>query len=72
MKGHTGAYQRLLDMGLTRGTEVEVVNSAPFKGPVEVKVRNTYLALGRGLASKVFVEVEDGLQERFHPHGPHH
>ena len=72
MRGHTGACQRLLDMGLTRGTEIEVINSAPFRGPVEIKVRGTCLALGRGLASKVFVEVEDGLRERLHPHGPHH
>lgn len=72
IRGGTRACQRLLDMGLTRGTEVVVVNAAPFKGPVEIKVRETTLALGRGLAEKVFVEIEDGQLERTHPHGPHH
>jgi len=72
VRGGTKACQRLLDMGLTRGTEVEVVNAAPFDGPIEVRVRGTSLALGRGLAKKVFVDVEDGRLVRVHPHGPHH
>jgi DtxR family Mn-dependent transcriptional regulator len=72
IRGGTSACQRLLDMGLTKGTEVSVVNAAPFRGPIEVSVRGTALALGRGLAGKVFVEMKDGQLERFHPHGPHH
>lgn len=74
IRGGTTACQRLLDMGLTRGTTVTVVNAAPFRGPMEVAVRGSNLALGRGLASHVFVEVEDTrpLGERFHPHGPYH
>jgi len=74
IRGGTSACQRLLDMGLTQGTEVTVVNAAPFKGPIEVAVRGSALALGRGLARHVFVEVEVGhlLEERLHPHGPYH
>ncbi|MFC1802612.1 DtxR family transcriptional regulator [Thermoproteota archaeon] len=74
MRGGTGACQRLLDMGLTPGTEVTVVNAAPFRGPLELAVRGSTLALGRGLARYVFVEVEAGhlLVERLHPHGPYH
>ncbi|UCH58238.1 MAG: metal-dependent transcriptional regulator [Candidatus Bathyarchaeota archaeon] len=68
------ASQRLLDMGFTKGAEVQVVNAAPFKGPLEISVRGSSLALGRGLASKVFVEILNGLlkPEHVHPHGPHH
>jgi DtxR family Mn-dependent transcriptional regulator len=74
IRAGTTACQRLLDMGLTKGTMVQVVNSAPFQGPIEVEVRGTTLAIGRGLAGKVFVELQDGhlLRERPHPHGPHH
>ena len=74
IKGGTTACQRLLDMGLTHGTEVTVVNAAPFLGPIEVAVRGSFLALGRGLARHVFVEVEVGRppEERLHPHGPYH
>lgn len=74
IRGGTTACQRLLDMGLTQGTEVTVVNAAPFRGPLEVAVRGSTLALGRGLARHVYVEVEVGrpLGESLHRHGPHH
>ncbi|MEW6329325.1 MAG: metal-dependent transcriptional regulator, partial [Candidatus Micrarchaeota archaeon] len=52
-----GASRRLADMGVTSETRISVVNSAPFRGPVEINVRGTRLAIGRGLASKIFVEV---------------
>ncbi|MCD6470471.1 ferrous iron transport protein A [Candidatus Bathyarchaeota archaeon] len=56
MRGHGWGFEkRLMDMGFTPGTEVLVVRSAPFHGPLEVLVRGTRLALGRGLAEKIFV-----------------
>ena len=55
---HRGrAAQRLMDMGLTPGTEVRVVQSAPFRGPLEISVRGSRLVIGRGLASKIHVTV---------------
>jgi len=54
--GGYGLVRRLADMGLTPGTEVAVVRNAPFRGPVEVAVRGVSLALGYGIASKVFVK----------------
>jgi Fe2+ transport system protein FeoA len=72
IRGGTSACKRLQDMGLTKGTEVSVVNAAPFNGPIELSVRGTTLALGRGLAGKVLIELKNGQLERFHPHGPHH
>ncbi len=53
--GHT-VLQRLLDLGLTPSTKVTLVKAAPFEGPIEVSVRGSKLAIGRGIASKVFVE----------------
>lgn len=53
-----GALQRLYDMGLTPGTEVQMIRTAPLKGPVEVSVRGSKLAVGWGLASKIFVEAD--------------
>jgi DtxR family Mn-dependent transcriptional regulator len=74
IRAGTTASQRLLDMGLTKGTRIKVLNAAPFQGPIEVEVRGSTLAIGRGLAGKVFIEMPDGqlVQERPHPHGPHH
>ena len=53
-----GALQRLYDMGLTPGTKVQIVRTAPLRGPVEVSVRGSRLAVGWGLASKIFVEAD--------------
>ncbi|MEM3399231.1 MAG: metal-dependent transcriptional regulator [Candidatus Micrarchaeia archaeon] len=52
------ATRRLADMGLVPGTTVTVTRLSPMGGPIEVSVRGTELALGRGLASRIFVEVE--------------
>jgi len=52
--------KRLMDMGLTPGTRVTVVKSAPFHGPLEILVRGSRLALGRGMAERIFVEIEKG------------
>lgn len=51
-----GFRRRLMDMGLTLGTRITVVKSAPFRGPIEVSVRGSRLALGRGMAERIFVE----------------
>jgi len=53
-----GFRKRLEDMGLTPGTKVTMVKSAPFNGPLEVYVRGSRLALGRGMADRIFVEVK--------------
>jgi Fe2+ transport system protein FeoA len=52
-----GFRKRLEDMGLTPGIRVTVVKSAPFHGPLEVYVRGSRLALGKGMAERIFVEV---------------
>ncbi|MEM2084226.1 MAG: FeoA domain-containing protein [Nitrososphaerota archaeon] len=56
MYGGRGLVRRLTEMGLTPGTEVIIVKEAPFHGPIEVCVRGTFLAIGRGMASKIFVK----------------
>lgn len=56
IRGGRAAVDRLSDLGLTVGAQVKVVNAAPFGGPIEVSVRGSNLAIGRGLASKVFLD----------------
>jgi DtxR family Mn-dependent transcriptional regulator len=58
IRGGHNVLQRLLDMGLTPSTSISVIKAAPFEGPVEILVRGSRLALGRGIASKVFVDME--------------
>jgi len=55
--GHR-AKRRLEDLGLTPGTEISVRKSAPLGGPIEINVRGSRLAIGRGMASKITVKVE--------------
>jgi len=60
-RGHGRGWRfekRLMDMGLTPGTRVTVVKSAPFHGPLEILVRGSRLALGRGMAERIFVEIK--------------
>jgi DtxR family Mn-dependent transcriptional regulator len=64
IRGDNKVLRRLLDMGLTPGTTVRVSRVAPLKGPVEISVRGSRLALGDEIACNVFVEkapVESGV-----------
>jgi ferrous iron transport protein A len=53
--GGMNLRMRLLQMGLTPGTIVEVVDNRG-RGPVLVRVRGVVIALGRGVAEKIIVE----------------
>ncbi len=50
------AKTRLNHLGITPDVTLKLECSAPFHGPVCLKVRGTQLCIGRGLAEKVFVE----------------
>ena len=55
--GGTGdAARRLMDLGLIRGTAVEVVRTAPLGDPIEVRVRGFMLSLRRAEADHITVE----------------
>jgi len=49
-----GLAQRLMELGLTNGAEVRVLKNDV--GPLLLHVRGVTIALGRGVASKIFVE----------------
>jgi len=57
MVGGRGLNSRLESMGMRVGHEVTKVSSMLMAGPVVVKVGNTEIALGFGMAQKVTVEV---------------
>jgi len=44
-------------LGIHVGDTVRVVERAPFRGPVLIEIHGTRVALGRGVARKVRVEV---------------
>lgn len=55
--GGEGIKQRLLDMGVTRGTELRVERHAPLGDPVEVTIKGYLLALRMREARQIEVEV---------------
>ncbi|NJE10571.1 FeoA family protein [Thermococcus sp. MAR1] len=55
--GGKGVFARLTALGLVPGREVRVVRNQ-MAGPLIVAVDDTQIALGRGLAMKILVEVE--------------
>ncbi len=63
IRGDHKVLQRLLDMGLTPGTRISVLRVAPLKGPVEVAVRSSKLALGQDIASNVFIDASKDKRE---------
>lgn len=54
--GGGGVRQRLLDMGVTTGTIVEVERVAPLGDPIEVKIRGYHLTLRKEEAERIRVE----------------
>ncbi|MEG0453688.1 MAG: FeoA family protein [Coprobacillus sp.] len=55
----TGALKRrLMDMGLTRGTRIEIKKYAPLGDPIEICVRNYELTLRKKEAELILVERE--------------
>jgi DtxR family transcriptional regulator, Mn-dependent transcriptional regulator len=57
IRGGQQVVKRMQELGLTPGTELKVIRSAPFNGPVQIDVRGTQLAIGQQIADKIFVEV---------------
>jgi len=53
--GGAGKYHRLLDMGITPGTEVVVMAVHPFRGPVVVQNQGSQIAIGRRIAHDITV-----------------
>ena len=48
--------QRLMEMGLTVGTECAVIRFAPLGDPMEVRVRGYHLSLRKSEADGVWIE----------------
>ena len=54
-----GFVRRLQEMGILPGETVRVERNI-FAGPVELIVKGTHLAIGKGIAMRILVEPLDG------------
>ncbi len=55
LTGEGALKRRIMDMGLTKGTDVTVRNVAPLGDPIEVTVRGFELSLRKDEAQSVLV-----------------
>jgi ferrous iron transport protein A len=55
IRGDDAIVQRLLEMGLIEGEEVEVIGFAPLGDPLEIRLRDYRLSLRRSEAARVLV-----------------
>ena len=49
---------RLIDMGITKGAKLRLINSTSNKGPLQLKIRDYYIAVRYNLATSIMVEIE--------------
>ena len=56
IQGDDFLVQRLLEMGLLEGEEIEVLGFAPFGDPMEIRLRDYRLSLRRSEAARVSVQ----------------
>ncbi|MEA2021180.1 MAG: FeoA family protein [Candidatus Caldatribacteriota bacterium] len=57
ISGGWGVRQRLGCLGIHPGDIITIMRSAIMQGPILIKIHGNQVALGRGVASRVFVEV---------------
>lgn len=56
LAGEGPVKRRIMDMGVTKGTEILVRKVAPLGDPIEVTVRGYELSLRKADAEMIFVE----------------
>jgi len=57
IEGTVTLVQRLLEMGLTEGEEVEFLARAPLGDPLEIRIRSYQLSLRKSVAKEVHVRL---------------
>jgi ferrous iron transport protein A len=59
IQGGWGLVRRLDSLGIRMGKKVTKVSSQLMRGPVTVKIDNSQIAIGFGMARKILVEREN-------------
>ena len=60
--GGEGAFRRrIMDMGITKGSEIYVRKVAPLGDPVEITIRGYELSLRKADADSIDVTVKEGI-----------
>lgn len=57
IRGSGSSRKRMIDMGMTRGTEVEVLGKAPLGDPIEFRLKGYHLSLRKAEADQILVNI---------------
>jgi ferrous iron transport protein A len=56
--GGQGMLRRVESLGIRDGAKIKKVSSQMMRGPITVQIGNTRVAIGFGMAQKIFVSIE--------------
>lgn len=56
IQGGWGLLRKLEALGIRQGTEIVKVSSQLMRGPITIRVGNTQVAIGFGMARRIIVE----------------
>ncbi|RLF63469.1 MAG: ferrous iron transport protein A [Thermoplasmata archaeon] len=59
IEGGHGFKINLRTRGVREGKTIEIITSHPLQGPLVIRIDGRETTIGRGMASKIFVKVED-------------
>ena len=57
-RGGRMMMNKLISLHILPGTEISIERGMPFKGPMVIRVGQTRICIGRGMARHIFVEVK--------------
>ena len=61
LQGEGPVKRRIMDMGITKGSEIYVRKVAPLGDPVEITIRGYELSLRKADADSIDVTVKEGI-----------
>ena len=61
IRGEGAFRRRIMDMGITKGSEIYVRKVAPLGDPVEITIRGYELSLRKADADSIDVMVKEGI-----------
>jgi ferrous iron transport protein A len=62
IQGGNKLKSRLRSLGLTEGQMIRKLSKLGMGGPVIIQVERAQVAIGRGMAGKIFVKVENDVE----------
>ncbi|HEX08503.1 iron transporter FeoA [Euryarchaeota archaeon ex4484_162] len=58
LRGGFGFQRKIRVMGLREGKKIRIVSIQPAGGPITIEAEGNMVTIGRGMAQRIFVEVE--------------